>query len=130
MSCVTGIPDQEDTTLAISSVVTSLISLPEEFFHFSFSSSSRVCSSFSLSLILAACSKSWLLTAEDFSCCRRLISCSILLRFGGAVNALSLTREAASSIRSIALSGKNLSAIYLTLILTAVSIDSSEILTL
>ena len=52
------------------------------------------------------------------------------LRFCGAVCALSLTADAASSTRSIALSGKYLSAIYLDESLTALLIASSVIFTL
>ena len=48
----------------------------------------------------------------------------------GIVYVFILTREAASSIKSIALSGKNLSLIYLTDKLTAASMASSVIFTL
>ena len=50
--------------------------------------------------------------------------------FSGGVFSFNLTFEPASSIKSIALSGKNLSVMYLTDKSTAASIASSVIFTL
>ena len=67
--------------------------------------------SFSLSRSVAARSKSWAVTAASFSFCTCTNSSSNAFTSGVAVNTAIRTLDAASSITSIALSGKNRSAI-------------------
>ena len=69
-------------------------------------------SSISLSRRDPAFSKSWARTAESFSLRRALSSLSSSLASSGSWACLNLTRDPASSIRSMALSGKNRSEMY------------------
>ena len=111
VSCATGTPVQLDTISAISSSPTSppewLLSLRQLSFACLYSSLSL----FSLSLKAAARSNSCEFTASSFSASVLAIFSSSSLSSAGAALAVRRTREAASSIKSIALSGKNLSLI-------------------
>ena len=80
--------------------------------------------------MLAAFSKSCVRIASSFSLDKDSSFSSISFKLSGTVYVFIFTLDAASSIKSIALSGKNLSVIYLTDILTAASIASSVIFTL
>ena len=129
VNCTTGTPVQSETIFAISSAVTSppcWLSLC----HFSFSVFNFSSSDFCSSLSFAAFSKFWDATAASFSFSSSLILSSIDLTSVGIVIPSSLTLEADSSIRSIALSGRKRSAIYLEDSFTAASIASSVIFTL
>ena len=130
VSCTTGIPVQPETISAISSGVTS--SLVWSFFsrQLRFASSILSLSAFSLSRICAARSKFCSLIADSFSFWSCESSSSSPLTSSGGVKFFRRTLDAASSIRSIALSGRNLSAIYLDESFTAASIASSVIFTL
>ena len=77
-----------------------------------------------------ALSNSWFLIASSFSLIISLNSLSSSLPSGESVQTFNLTLELASSITSIALSGKNLSLIYLLDNFVAATIASSEILRL
>ena len=81
-------------------------------------------------LRLDAVSNSWLLIASSFCLIVAFSSFSSSLPSGGKLETLRRTREAASSIISIALSGKNLSVIYLFESSVAAIIASSEIFNL
>ena len=100
------------------------------FFHLFCSFSYFAFNSFSLSLKDAAFSNFWILTASSLSFVTLASSSSNSFRESGSVYVFSLALDAASSIKSIALSGKYLSLIYLTDNLTAASIASSVIFTL
>ncbi len=128
-SRITGMPVQLDTMSAMSSALTVVMSRPLSVFQELSSSSSFWRSTFSLSRRLAAFSKSWPLIASSFSrrtrsafsrawrtsCGRKLACRRILLD--------------ASSIRSIALSGRNRSEMYLSASVAAATSASSLILT-
>ncbi len=105
-SLETGTPVQLDTTFPISSTVTSLFSFPCFSFQlfFVFSTSSR--SFCSASRKEAAFSNSWLWTAASFSFLMLSSFASNSFRFGGVVKERRRTFEPASSIKSIALSGR------------------------
>ena len=83
-----------------------------------------------MSLNSAAFSNFWFITASSFSFFIFSISSCICFKLSGSVNVFNLARDAASSIKSIALSGKNLSFTYLIDNWTAASIASSVIFTL
>ena len=101
-----GHPVQLDTISAISAADTSPVIPAFSPCQWPRCSSSFWASSFSSSRRWAARSKSCSLTAAFFSSDRRLTSSSSFFRSGGAVKAFSLTLEAASSTRSMALSGR------------------------
>ena len=126
----TGTPVQLATTSAISSSFKAVTFLVFLFCHFSFSFCSFSFSSFILSRKIAAFSKSWTLIVSSFSLSRVTISSSNFFKLSGWVYVFILTLDAASSIKSIALSGKNLSFIYLVDSSTADFIASSVIFTL
>ncbi|SPY13839.1 Uncharacterised protein [Bacillus subtilis] len=123
----TGTPVQLDTTIAISSTVTSEFSCPCFSFHDFFVSSTCSRRRCSVSRKEAAFSNSWLCTAASFSLRTSSSFCSSSFKLGGVVNERSLTFEPASSIKSIALSGRKRSEIYLSESLTAASMASSVI---
>ena len=109
VSLKTGMPVHMETTSAISSSPISGCSSDSEVCHCS-SSSRFFCVSFrSLSRRLAAFSNSWASIASSFSLRTFSISSSSSRYRGGAVIVRMRMREAASSIRSIALSGRCLS---------------------
>ena len=127
---LTGIPVQVDITPAISScfrVITFLV-LPS--FHLFWASSNSCLLFFSSSLSFAAFSKFWVAIASSFSLRTFSISSSKFLIESGFVYVCILTFDAASSIKSIALSGKYLSLTYLVESSTADFIASSVIFTL
>ena len=94
------------------SAITSSSTIPPDSREFSRSRHSRWISSFFLPSLndwsrrSAARSKSWPATASSFSLLRRAISVSMSRRSGGAVIDLMRTRAPASSMTSIALSGR------------------------
>ena len=102
----TGTPVHMETMSAMSVGTTTL--LLRSFFeaHSSLARSSWSWSSFSLSRREAARSKSWALTAAALSISMSLIFFSSSCKSSGAVKVRSRTREAASSMRSMALSGR------------------------
>ena len=130
LSFFTGILVQLDITAAISSPVTksSLSSLCSFISSsiFSICFLSLVCFFF----IAPAFSYSSFLMASSFSFSKALSFSSASLRLGESEYTSSLIREAASSIRSIALSGRKRSLIYLVESLTAASKASSVMVTL
>ena len=85
---------------------------------------------FSVSLNSAAFSNFWFNTASSFSFFVFSISSCNSFKLSGSVYVFNLALEDASSIKSIALSGKNLSFTYLIDNFTAASIASSVIFTL
>ncbi len=98
--------------------------------HWSRALSSSSESSFCRSLRSAARSKSWLFTAAALSPSSSFILFSSSCKLSGAVKVRRRTLEAASSTRSMALSGRNLSEIYRAESFTAASRASSVIFTL
>ena len=130
VSCDTGTPVHMATmsAMALSSTTLFLRSFSAVHWSRAFSSSSR--SSFCWSRREAARSKSWLLTAAALSPSSSFILFSSSCRFSGAVKVRSRTLEAASSTRSMALSGRNLSEIYRAESFTAASMAPSVIFTL
>ena len=132
-SCVilfTGILVQLAITSAISSSFKFSTFLLFLLCHFFFSFSNLSFCSFSLSLKVAAFSKSWTRIASSFSLSNVTIFSSISFMLSGIVYVLIFILEAASSIKSMALSGKNLSLMYLVDNSTAAFIAPSEIFTL
>ena len=127
---LTGIPVQLAITCAISSLDKTITFLVLSSFHFACSSSNFCFLAFSLSLNLAAFSKFWVAIASSFSLQVFSISSSRFLIESGFVYVCIFTLDAASSIKSIALSGKYLSFTYLVDSSTAAFIDSSVIFTL
>ena len=125
----TGIPVHIETISAITSSFTVSFSL-FELFQVSLTCSNCSFNFLCSSLTLAAFSKFWHLTASSFSLFILSILSSNSLISSGGVFSFSLTLEPASSIKSIALSGKNLSVIYLTDKSTAAFIAPSVIFTL
>ena len=122
---VTGTPVQPDTTAATSSAVTAPVFWPERQAAFSRSSSLRKSSSASRSM--AAFSKSWPRMASSFSR-RASATFSSRVRSSGGVPSRSIrTREAASSMRSMALSGRRRSPMYRVERATAASMAPSVI---
>mmetsp|Transcript_26514 Transcript_26514/g.45674 ORF Transcript_26514/g.45674 Transcript_26514/m.45674 type:complete len:260 (-) Transcript_26514:1162-1941(-) len=118
-----------------SSVTTAMSSSAESFISFSswaFRCIARiwVCSSSSLSRSSAESSKFLFRTASSFSLVTLRSSCSISLASGGSLERRSLTRDPASSIRSMALSGRYRSLMYWLESFVAASRASSEILSL
>ena len=113
MRC-TGTPVIIETTSAMASSLISTLSSVSPFCHFSCSSLSVFSNSVCLSRKLAANSKFWFFTAACF------FSCAISMSFWmsriacGTFTCCRWIREPASSMMSIALSGKNLSVIYLS----------------
>ena len=101
-----GIPEIIDTTPAMSSSSTVWRLSVRLFSHSAFICARRPCISFSRSRRLAACSKSWFFTAAFLSLLTMLIifSCSSI-SFGTTMFDMCL-RAPASSIASMALSGK------------------------
>ena len=130
VSFVAGIFVQLDTTAHISSLPIDTWDSFSCFFHFSSSALILSFSSFSWSRILAAFSKFWETIASSFSFAISSSFFSNFLKLSGLVKLLIFALEHASSIKSIALSGKNLSVIYLSDKTVASSIASSVILTL
>ena len=124
-----SIPVMEETTLATSSAVTSRrrrISLASRMF---FNCCTCLASSRSRSRIWAASSKLWLWMAFSF-CCWISRSCSSFSRrLLGALKVHIRTLDAASSIRSMALSGRKRSGRYRADSRTAAVTASSEITT-
>ena len=106
-----------------------IISFVFLFFHFFCSFSYFSFNSFSLSLKVAAFSNFWVLTASSLFFWTSSIFSSNSFKLSGSVNVFNFTLDAASSIKSMALSGKNRSFIYLVDIFTAASIASSVIFT-
>ena len=106
VSCTTGMPVHIATISAISSALTTLLLRSLCAAHSFFFCSSSSDSDFCLSRSSAARSKSCSLTAAALSSSTSLMRFSSSCRSSGAVKVLSLTREAASSTRSIALSGR------------------------
>ena len=110
MRCI-GTPEIIDTTPAMSSSSTVCRLLVRLFSHSAFICASSFCNSFSRSRRLAACSKSWLFTAAFFSLfiVSMSFSCSSI-SFGTTMFVMCL-RAPASSMASMALSGKQRSVI-------------------
>ncbi len=106
VSEVTGTPVHLETTTATSSAAIVGMDWSRFSRHFFFMSSSCLRSSFSLSRKRAAFSYSWPLMAEDFSLTVFSISASLSLNWGGACDVCRRAREPASSMRSMALSGR------------------------
>ena len=129
-SLSSGIPVHLDTIWAISSSPISGICSILFSFHTLRCFSSSIFEVLSMSLYFAAFSKSCALTADSFSLRHSSISSSSFLRLAGAVITLRRALEPASSMRSIALSGRYLSDIYLSDIFAAASTASSVILIL
>ena len=127
---VIGTPLIIETTLAISSRVTSFLFLLASFSQIFFSRASCSISFFSLSLKEAASSYLKRDTASFFSCWTSFISSSIVSIFSGTFIWEICTLAPASSIASSALSGKNLSEIYLIVSFTQASIASGVYFTL
>ena len=112
-SCIrcTGTPVIKETTSAIVSSVISTLSVSSPFCHFSCSSFSFCSNSVCLSRKPAASSKFWFFTASCFFCCASSI-CPWMSRITcGTFTCWRWVREPASSIISIALSGKKRSEI-------------------
>ena len=124
-----GIPVQLAITSAIFSSVMFVTDLLFLFFHFFCSFSYLSFNSFSLSLKSAAFSNFCVRTASSLSFCISSIFSSNSFKLSGSVYVFNFALDAASSIKSIALSGKNLSLMYLVDIVTAASIASSVIFT-
>ncbi|MBA7596674.1 hypothetical protein ES703_03658 [subsurface metagenome] len=103
-----GIPVQLETISAISSSVTPTLLTLLPVSHFSFIFWSSISKFFSLSLNRAAFSNSCNFTADSFSFLILLNLISTSFISGGEIVFCNLIREAASSTKSIALSGKNL----------------------
>jgi len=127
---LTGIPVHVAITCAISSLFNCITFLELSSFHLFCCSSSFCCFAFASSLSFAAFSKFWVAIASSFSFTAFSISSSRFLIESGFVYVCILTLEAASSIKSIALSGKYLSFTYLVESSTAAFIASSVIFTL
>ncbi len=109
VSLNTGMPVAVARTSAMSSSFTSAgVSMSPAFHSFSLASFLSI-SCFSLSRSEAAFSKSWESMADSFSRLTSAMRSSKSRRSGGAVIRRMRIREPASSIRSIALSGRNLS---------------------
>ena len=119
-----------ETTFAISSSSTVWTSVQLWALHSFLIFSKSSFKILSLSLKLAAFSKSWFLIASSFSLITFSIFNSFCLISGGKVSLEILTLAAASSIKSIALSGIYLSVIYLSAKSTAIYNALSVILTL
>ncbi len=98
-------------------------------FHWLFNSSASFAMSFSSSRILAAFSKSWAVIASSFSLFNTSSRASLFLSSSGSVCEPRRFFDAASSIRSIALSGRKRSVIYLEESFAAASRASSVIVT-
>ncbi len=127
---VTGTPVHLATVSAMASAVTIASSAALLAFHSFFSASICLFISCSLSLSTAAFSNSWFLMQDSFSDLTFSSSSVSFLIPSGAMMVSSRTRADVSSIRSIALSGRNLSDIYLSDSLAAALMASSVILTL
>ena len=123
---VTGIPVIVETTAATSSTPTVGLFASCVFFQESWYSLilSLICASRSLKS--DAFSNSWFLIASSFSLIVAFNSFSSSFPSGGRLETFKRTFEAASSIRSIALSGKNLSVINLLESSVAAIIASSD----
>ena len=121
---------QLDIIFATSSLVISVIFSVFSLSHLRFSSLTFAFCLSSLSLNIAASSKFCVLIASSFAFLVSNISSSKFFILSGNVYFLILIIEAASSMISIALSGKNLSFIYLDDNSTASSNASSVIVTL
>ena len=106
VSLKTGMPVHIETMSAISSSPISAWSASPEDFQFSSISRFFSVSLRSLSRRFAAFSNSWASIADSFSLRTVSISSSSSLCTGGAVISLIRMRDAASSIRSMALSGR------------------------
>ena len=123
----TGIPVAIAKTSAINSSFTSATTSISPDFH-CFSRSNFSCSRFfSLSLSEAAFSKSWPSIADSFSLRTFAIFSSNSRSSGGAVIRRMRRRDPASSIRSIALSGRNRSETYRSAMVAAATNASSVI---
>jgi hypothetical protein len=112
VSLNTGMPVAVARTSAMSSSLTSATASMSPAFHSFSRTSLRSISCFSLSRSAAAFSKSWESMADSLSRRTSAIFSSNSRRSGGAVIRRMRIREPASSIRSIALSGRNLSLTY------------------
>ena len=130
VNLVTGTPVIIATTSATFSAVTVGLLASCSSLHFAETSLILSLKSASSSLSWEAVSNSWFLIASSFSLIKDFNCFSSSLASGHKFEAFNLTFELASSITSIALSGKNLSLIYLLDILTAATIASSEIINL
>ena len=127
---LTGIPVQFAITSAIFSSVIFTKDFVFLFFHLLSSFSYFAFKALSSSLAFAASSNFWLRTNSSLSLCFSSICSCNFFRLSGSVYVFNLARDAASSIKSIALSGKYLSFIYLIDNFTAALIASSVIFTL
>ena len=126
----TGIPVELEIISAIFSSVIVIMFLVFLFLHLEFSFSNFSLNQISLSLNSAAFSNLCPLIASSLSfSALSILSCKSFKSWG-SVYAKVLAFDAASSIKSIALSGKNLSFIYLVESSTAAFIASSVIFTL
>jgi len=112
VSLLTGMLVHWETTVAMSSgvMVGMVVSLLSR--HCFFASSSCLRSSFSLSRSLAAFSYSWPAIACSFSLVAPSISDSLSFNCWGVCVTCSRARLPASSMRSMALSGRNRSVMY------------------
>ncbi|MBA7526699.1 hypothetical protein ES705_18868 [subsurface metagenome] len=129
-NCTTGIPVHILTTSAISSAVTTTPSCSCSACHsssifFIFSSIWSSCSRFSV-----ARSYCWVARAASLSLRTLSSACLASFKVIGIVLCLILTLDAASSTRSIALSGRKRSGIYLEAKVVAALSASSLILSL
>ncbi len=132
VSLFTGIPVQEATIWAMSSSVTTgetSRSLPSDFL---VAEIARIWAliSISRSLNSPARSKSWDLTASSFSLSTWRSSLSNSFAAGGSWELIKRTLDPASSIKSIALSGRYRSEIYRSDSFAAATSASSEIFSL
>ena len=121
----TGMPVMLEITWAISSSVTATTSSRTVCSHSCRFASSCSFSFRSWSRSFAASSNCWLLAAAFFCRVTSSISSSSSLISSGGFSRASRTRDPVSSITSIALSGRCLSLIYRSAIVTAFSIASS-----
>ena len=129
-SCFTGIPVHEVTISAMLSFVTTSALPSLDFCHAVFSSSSFLRNACSSSRNRAASSKFCALMASSLLFESSSMVFSMFFISGGEVKLEIRMREAASSTRSMALSGRYRSLIYRFERLTAASSASSEIFSL
>ena len=120
MRC-TGTPVIMATTSATRSASTVSRDCSRVFSHSCFACSSWSVRCCALSRNVAARSKSWARAASSFFAVASSISCSKASIFSGTLILVMCTREPASSMASMALSGKLRSLIYLSVRLTQAS---------